>query len=170
MATESKQQSASGGNGQKLEKLARSQAITPWEEMDRLFETFMPRGWLRPLRWEWPAWGEMSHLGAKFPRVDVIDRDDEVMVRAEVPGVAKKDLDVSLTDHTVCIKGATRREQKEEKGDYIRSEIMSGSFSRTLALPGTVDSTRAKAVFKDGVLEITLPKIEESKRHSIKVE
>lgn len=169
MATE-KRPSVSAGNGQKAEKPARAHPITPWEEMDRLFEGFMPRGWMRPFRWEWPSAGEIPFAGGKFPRVDIIDRDDEIMVRAEVPGVDKKDLDVSVTDNTVCIKGSTRHEEKEEKGEYFRSELVSGSFSRTLALPGAVDSAKAKATFKGGVLELVLPKIEESKRHSIKVD
>lgn len=170
MATESRQQSASSGNGQKLEKAGRAPAVSPWDEMDRFFEGLMPRGWMRPFRWEWPALGGMNYPSGKFPRVDIIDRDEEVVVRAEVPGVQKKDLDVSVTDNTVCIKGSTRREEKEERGEYFRSELTTGSFSRTLALPGTVDSARAKATFKEGVLELVIPKIEESKRHSIKVE
>ncbi len=169
MATD-KQQPSSVGNGHKVQKAGRAQPMAPWDEMDRLFEGFMPRGWMRPFRWEWPSMGEAPFSGGKFPRVDIVDRDDEIVVRAEVPGVEKKDLDVSLTDNTVCIKGATRREEKEEKGEYLRSELVSGSFSRTLALPGAVDSARAKATFKDGVLELVLPKIEESKRQSIRVE
>jgi HSP20 family protein len=105
-----------------------------------------------------------------MPRVDVIDREDEILVRAEVPGVDKKDLEVSLTDNAVTIKGSTRHEEKEEKGDFYRSEISRGSFSRTVALPGEVDGDKAKASFKDGVVEIAMPKLEASKRRSIKVE
>ena len=165
-----KRRAATAGNGQKLEKAGRVHPLGPWEEMDRLFEGVMPRGWMRPFRWEWPSGGEMPFAGGKFPRVDIIDRDEEIMVRAEVPGVDKKDLEVSVTDNSVCIKGSTRHEEKEEKGEYFRSERVTGSFSRTLALPGAVDSAKAKASFNNGVLELALPKIEESKRHSIKVE
>ena len=70
----------------------------------------------------------------------------------------------------VTLKGRTRHEEKEEKGDYYRSEITTGSFARTLTLPGNVDSARAKASFKDGILVLTVPKVEPSKRHSVPVE
>lgn len=168
MAQASRQDTVSSGNGQKAQKAVRPQALTPWEEMDRIFEGFFPRGWMHPLRWGWPLRGEMKDLGIKLPRVDIIDRDDNVLVRAEVPGVDKKDLDVSVNDSTVTIKGSTRREEKEEEGDYFCSEITSGAFARTL--PGSVDSAKAKATFKDGVLELILPKVEKSKRHTVRVE
>jgi HSP20 family protein len=89
---------------------------------------------------------------------------------AEIPGVEKKDLDVSLSDSVVTIKGSTSHEGKEEKGDYHRSEISSGSFFRTLTLPADVDGAKAKATFKNGVLELVLPKLAYSRRRSILVE
>jgi len=101
--------------------------------------------------------------------VDVIDRDDEVVVKAELPGVEKKDLDVSVTETSVTIKGTTSHEEKEEKGDYYRCEISRGAYARTVALPSYVDADKAKASFKDGVLELTLPKVEKSKRRSIEI-
>ena len=164
--------------GQEMQTARPSRALSPFEEMDqlmermnRLFESFSPRGLLRPGRWEWPSWGELAMpFEGRMPRVDMIDRDEEVVVRAELPGVEKKDLDVSMTENTVTIKGSTSHEAKEEKGDYYRSEMSRGSFTRTLTLPGEVDGSKAKATFKDGVLELTLPKIESSKRRTIKVE
>jgi HSP20 family protein len=154
-----------------IQKAAPSRALSPFEEMDRFFEGVFPRGWMRPFRWEWPSWGELPMpFEGKMPRVDVIDREADILVRAEVPGVDKKDLEISTTENTVTIKGSTRREEKEEKGDYYRCEISRGSFSRTVALPGDVDSSKAKATFKDGVLELTLPKVEKSKRRTITVE
>ena len=157
--------------GAEIEQAAPSRAMSPFEEMNRFFEEMFPRRWLRGLRREWPSLGDLATpFEGKMPRVDVIDREDEIVVRAEVPGVDKKDLDVSLTDNAVTIKGSTRHEEKEEKGDYYRSEISRGSFSRMVALPGEVDGEKAKASFKDGVLEIAIPKLETSKRRSIKVE
>lgn len=148
-------------------KPAPTRALSPFEEMDRLFEGFVPRGWMRPMRWEWPSWAEIER---RFPKVDVIDRDNEIVVKAEVPGVDKKDIEVTTNDNTVTIKGKTSHEEKEEKGDYYRCEISRGSFSRTLALPGEVDGTQAKANFKDGVLELTLPKQAKSKRVSVNID
>ena len=106
----------------------------------------------------------------KVPKIDVINRDKEIVVKAELPGVAKEDIDVSMTDNTVTIKGSTSHEEKEEKGDYYRCEISRGSFSRTVALPGDVDADKAKASFNDGILELTLPKVERSHRKTINVE
>jgi HSP20 family protein len=153
---------------QELAKPA-ARPLSPFEEMDRMFESFFPRGWLRPFRAEWPAMAEMPFEG-RVPRVDVINRDEEIVVRAELPGVDKKDLDISLTEDTLTLKGSTQKETKEEKGDYHRSEIVRGAFSRTLTLPSSVDANRAKAAFKDGVLELTLPKVAKVQRRSIKVE
>ena len=147
-----------------------SRSLSPFEEMDRMFEGMFPGGWMRPMRWEWPAWSRMPEpFEGRTPKVDVVDRDNDIVVRAELPGVDKKDVDISTTENTVTIKGSTRTEAKEEKGDYYRSEIATGSFSRTVALPGNVDSTKAKASFKDGVLELTLPKVEKSKRQKIEI-
>lgn len=141
--------------------------VSPFEALDQLFESYLPRGWMRPFRAEWPMWSELQ---SKWPRVDVIDRDDEILVRAQVPGIDKEDLDISVTDSTVSLKGQTRHEEKEEKGDYYRCEISQDAFTRSVALPGEVDSENAKAKIKDGVLELTLPKAERSKRRSIRID
>ncbi len=105
-----------------------------------------------------------------MPHVDLVERDEEVVLRAEVPGVEKKDIDVSITGNSVTIKGQTRHEEKEEKGEYYRCEISRGAFSRTVALPAQVDPDRANANFKDGILEITLPKVEKAKRRTLKLD
>ena len=136
-----------------------------------MFEGFFPHGWMRPTHGEWPAWaGLEAPFEGRMPKVDVMDRDDEVVVRAELPGVEKDDLDISLTDDSVTIKATTKQESEEEKGDYHRREISQGSFSRMIALPASVQGDQAKARFKDGILELTLPKKTPAKRHSIKVE
>jgi HSP20 family protein len=165
MAKEEKKESK-----QELQKAEPKRALSPFEEMDRLFEDYFSRGWMRPFRWEWPSLGEMAKpFEGKMPKVDVIDRDDEVVVKAELPGVEKKDLDVSVTETSVTIKGTTSREEKEEKGDFYRCEISRGAYTRTVGLPSYVDADKAKATFKDGVLELTLPKVEKSKRRSIEI-
>jgi HSP20 family protein len=104
-----------------------------------------------------------------MPKVDVIDRDEDILLRAELPGVEKKDLEISTSDTAVTLKATTKHEEKEEKGDYYRCEITRGSFARTVALPARVQSDEAKASLKDGVLELTLPKVEKSKRHAVTV-
>ena len=125
----------------------------------------------RHFRGGWPSWGEMPAVfEGRMPSVDVIDRDNEILVRAEIPGVDKKDLDVSVTEDSVCIKGSVQHEEEEEKGEYYRRETSSGSFARTMILPSEVDTTKVKAKFKDGVLEMTLPKVKQSKRQKISLD
>lgn len=145
--------------------------LSPFDNIEKLFEDFFPRSMLRQFKSEWPS---TSTLAAPFeggmPKVDIIDRDDEIFVRAELPGVNKKDIDISMTDYTLIIKGETKKHEKEEKGDYYRFETSQGSYIRTLSLPAEVNSDKAKTSFKDGVLELTLPKMERAKRRTIKVD
>ena len=146
---------------------APARMVSPFESMDRMFDDFFGRGWLRPFRRDWLAFPE---LDISIPKVDVIDRDEEVVVRAEVPAVKKEDIEVSISGNMLTIKAETKHEEKEEKGDYYRSEISRGAFSRMVSLPAEVDESKAKASLKDGVLELTLPKIEKARRRTIKVD
>jgi HSP20 family protein len=156
---------------QQIQKTAPAHNLTQFEDMEKMFDDFFTRGWLKPWRFEWPSFSEMKWpVNGRFPNVDVIDRDDEIVVKAELPGVEKKDLEVTTTDDSVTIKGSTQREKNEEKGDYYRSEISRGEFSRTIALPATVDTGKAKASFKDGMLELVLPKTEIRKRRNISID
>lgn len=154
---------------EKAESHFPSSLMRPFDEMEKMFDEFMSRNWLHPMRY--PSW---SHLPEPFqgrmPHVDIIDRDNEIIVKAELPGVEKEDLDISLSDQSITIKGTTKAEEKEEKGDYYRCEISQGSFSRTLSLPAEVDTENAKASFDKGVLELSVPKIKRAKRRSVKVD
>lgn len=138
---------------------------TLFGDVDRMFEDFINRRWLRPFGWESP----FAEATAFAPSVDVIDRDEEVVVRAEMPGYKKEDIEVVVSDTSLTIKGETKAEKKEEKGDYYCREISHGAFSRTVSLPTAVDDTKAKATMTDGVLELTLPKVEKSERHTITI-
>ena len=134
---------------------------SPFGEIDRLFDGF----WMRPFAWERP-FADFSDTG---PSVDVIDRDDEVVVRAEVPGFRKEDIEVSVSGDMLTLSGKADHEDKEEKGNYYRAEIARSAFSRTIMLPAEVDDSKAKASMRDGVLELTLPKVERSKRRTITI-
>jgi HSP20 family protein len=92
------------------------------------------------------------------------------VVKAELPGVDKKDLDVSMSDNAATIKAMSYQEAQEEKGDYYRSDIAQGSFRRTVALPAEVDGSKCKATFKNGMLELVILKLEPAQRHWINVE
>lgn len=167
MSKESRTELQKSGNGPQHA----AHHLTPFEEMERMFENFMGGEWSRPIPWEWPRLARMRlPLEGKLPRVDVVDRQADVPVRAELPGVGKKDLDISVSDDSVTIKGSSRQESKQEEGEYYRCEIAQGSFMRSVSLPCAVNSEAAKASFKDGMLELVLPKLEAAKRRSIKVE
>jgi HSP20 family protein len=144
-------------------------ARSPFEEMERMmnqmFEGFFPRGWRQPTGFFGP---EMRAGEARLPNVDVIERDEEVLVRAELPGVEKKDIDVSVTDSSLTISTTPRVE--EEEGEYYCCEIGAAPFTRTVRLPVEVDSDKAKASFRDGLLELRLPKTEHARRRAISVD
>ena len=141
-----------------------------FRELERRLEEAFSDGWRFPSRWEVPDWSRFSKLKFLTPRVDIVDRNDDILVRADVPGVKKDNLDVTLTDNTITIKGKTSEEKKEEIGDYFRSETMKGSFSRTMYLPSDVDGNRAESTFKDGMLEVIVPKLDKAKRIKVVVD
>jgi HSP20 family protein len=171
MGHESKRDVPVTTKGQEIRKSAPMGALTPFEDMERAFEQFMSGSWLRPLAWDRPLWRDMMEpLQGRLTRTDVIDRDEDFLVRAEVPGVDKKDIEVSLSDNMLTIKGKVEHEEKEQKKDYYRCEITQGSFSRSVLVPGKFDASKVSASLKDGMLEVTLPKVEVSKRRNIKVE
>lgn len=154
-----------------MEKVQTARALSPFEEIDRMFDDYFSRGWLHPFRFEWPSHRKLAApFEGKTPTVDVIDRENEIVVKAELPGVDKKDIDVSVTSNTVTIKGTTSKEEKEEKENYYRREISRGSYARTLSLPVDVDEDKAKATIKDGVLELVLPKSAKAKKRSVKID
>ena len=164
MADKSEAKSVSPASRGSLADRPAGRGLAPFEEFERLMEDFLGRSWLRPLRWEPSAWPE-----ARVPKVDVVDGEKQILVRAEIPGVTREELDVSVSDSTVTIKGETRSEERQEKGDYYRCEIASGAFSRTVALPAEVDGDKAEAKFTDGVLELTLPKVKQARRRRVEV-
>src|SRR3970040_1124865 len=141
-----------------------------YEEFDRLIHSYFNRNWPRLF---WPENNRSNDLSGTFemhsPSMDIIDRDNEVVVKVELPGVEKKDLDVSISNDTLTIKGTSGKEHTEEKGDYYRSEIRKGTIARAVSLPQGVDSSKADAKFKDGILELTLPKMTSSTRKTVKI-
>lgn len=146
--------------------------IHPIADMERAFDRIFGGSW--PSLWRRNDLSSFDNMfeqsGLRLPSLDVVDRDTDILVRAEIPGIDKKDLNISLTDNLLTIKGKSSHEKKEEKGDYYRHEISSASFARSVSLPSMVDSSKTAASLKDGVLEITLPKVESSKRRSIPVQ
>ncbi len=140
------------------------------DDMDRLFEGFLNRGWLRPFREMWPEWARFEEgLELRTPRVDVINRDEEVLVKAELPGVKREDLTVELSGDLLTIRGEQHHEERKEEGDLVRAEIARGTFCRTMTMPAGLDGEHVKAEFKDGILEVHLPRLEKTERRRIEI-
>jgi len=103
------------------------------------------------------------------PTVDLYEDKDHVYVKAEVPGMKKEEIDVSLHDNALTISGERKLEQKDQDAENYRSERFFGRFTRSVTLPVAVEGEKVKANYKDGILTITLPKSEKAKPKQIEV-
>jgi HSP20 family protein len=134
------------------------------DEMNRVFDRFF-HGF--PAVWgegpEWPA-------GGFTPKVDVSETDNDIRVTAELPGLDEKDIEVSVTRDALTIRGEKKEEKETRKEGYFHTERYFGSFTRSIPLPREVVTDKAEATFRKGVLTITLPKTEEVKSETRKVE
>jgi HSP20 family protein len=129
------------------------------DAMDRLFEDALIRpGWFAP------AWGASEMLP-----VDMYETEDQVVVKATVPGVKPEEIDVTVTGDLLTIKGEFKHEEKTEKPNYLRQERRFGSFCRQVGLPVGVNAEKAKASFENGVLTLEMPKVEAAKTKTVKV-
>lgn len=127
------------------------------EQVNRLFES------------NFPSRGSESTLTAWAPAVDVYETENELVIMADLPDVSEKDLDVRVENNMLTIHGERKFEQKVKEENYLRMERSYGSFSRSFSLPNSVNTEAIKAEYKDGVLNITLPKRAESKPKQVKI-
>jgi HSP20 family protein len=143
--------------------------ISPWrpirelermrKEMDHLWNSFFeerPRLKAEEVR-EW------------FPSLDVVETKDNIVVKAEIPGMDPKEIDISLSNEILTIKGEKKQEKEEKEENYHLIERTHGKFVRSVRLPGEVKSEKINASYKNGVLNITLPKSEEAKQKEVKI-
>jgi HSP20 family protein len=137
----------------------RQRAMDPFtqmrQEIDQMFNGMLP---------DWA--GRMNLLDRRFgswmPQIDVNETAKEIRVTVELPGMEEKDIEVSLLDGALTIKGEKREEHEEERGDVYHSERQYGMFERTIPLASEIDADRIKASFKKGVLKIALPKTKDA--------
>lgn len=127
------------------------------EQVNRLFES------------NFPSCGSESTLTAWAPAVDVYETENELVIMADLPDVSEKDLDVRVENNMLTIHGERKFEQKVKEENYLRMERSYGSFTRSFSLPNSVNTEAIKAEYKDGVLNITLPKRAESKPKQVKI-
>jgi HSP20 family protein len=131
------------------------------ERMNRLFSNFRSTS---PYREE-----EISQ-GPWVPPVDIFETEDFLVFKAELPGVTKEDITVEVKDNTLTLKGEKKFEKEAKEESYHRVERAYGAFQRAFTLPGMMEQDKVKAKFKDGILEIVLPKAEKARPKQIKVE
>jgi len=151
-----------------MEVLSRGNGTTLDRWFDRMVEEFWRRPFpslLRPERL-WPSDMDMM---ARMPAVDVYEDKDTVVIKAETPGLAKEDITVQVTDSTLTIKGEKKRDEEIKEDDYSCCERSFGAFTRAVTLPCEVKADQVKASFKNGVLEVRLPKTEDAKQKAITV-
>lgn len=147
--------------------------------------------WQRPELANWPGFGRLSNLREEIdrlfeaplaelartsqlfsgwtPALDVFEDQDSLVVKAEVPGMKKEDIEISLHDGSLSISGERKGESKSEDTEVYRAERFFGRFQRTVMLPTPVNAEKVKAQYKDGILTVTLPKTEEAKPKHIDV-
>ena len=136
--------------------------------MEEFFEDFPPRRWMEtfePFGWQWP-------MGIDFERsfrVDILDHEKELIVRAELPGVEKDDVEVTIAGDRLTIEAEREFEEEETKESFYRHELGYGELRRTIALPVEIDAKHIEAELKDGILSVTLPKVQAATRHTVKV-
>lgn len=112
---------------------------------------------------------EMELAAGWHPVVDIFDEGNEVVLKAELPGIKKEEIHVEVENNMLTLRGEKKREDKLEKAGVYRSERVYGVFSRSFTLPGSVDPNKIEAAFKDGVLTVRLPKVEAAKPKQIAV-
>lgn len=123
---------------------------------------------------EWPfdlrPWTRRPFQATEWvPRVDMFDREDKVIIRAELPGLEAEDIDISVAGDILTIRGERKAEEELKDEDYYCCERYVGSFSRDVHLPADVDTEKIEANYQDGVLEIALPKVPEVKPKKIRI-
>ena len=142
-------------------------------EIDRLFDEFS-RGWSvfpfgsRSFDWE-PLWRRGAMFGPAVPAVDIAEKAQAYQITAELPGLDEKEIEVTVSDDGVRIKGEKKEEKEEKTKSFYRVERSYGRFERSVQLPMMVKGDKVEAAFKNGVLTVSLPKAEEAKAKSVKI-
>ena len=143
--------------------------LDPWKDFGSLQER-INRMFDDTIRTLYPTDGEELEKGIWAPAVDIYETNDSFVVSADLPGLNKDEIQIDLKDNTLTLKGEKKFEEKVSKDNYIRVERAYGSYVRSFTLPQNVDPEKIKAKYKEGVLEVTIPKKEDARPKQIKVE
>lgn len=142
---------------------------TPFQEMERMFDDLVQSRFFTP---SWFPRFKLNEFADVSTSVDMFEEGDDLVIKAEIPGMQKDDISIDFSGDMISISGEKKSEEKTERKDFYRVERSFGSFSRKLRLPVEIKIEKTCASFKDGVLEIRMPKSGEIKHttHKIKVE
>ncbi len=155
-----------GNTTKDMEKAESGRSLVSFEDMERWLEEVFRRPFFLP---SWLPRLRLPEMDVAAASVDIFEQGENVVVKAELPGMKKEDIDINLTDDTITISGEKKKEEKVDKKNYHLLERSYGSFYRRLPLPVQVQTDKATAQFKDGVLEIIIPKTEKAKERAKKV-
>lgn len=145
-------------------KMMKEIAIDPFRDFQRRLNRLFGEG-----VGFWPETGEAMSLSTWSPACDVFENDNAIMIKAELPGVKKEDVKVTIENNVLTLRGERKFEEEVKRENFHRVERAYGEFMRSFTLPNYVDSANIKAEFKDGLLNLTLPKREEAKAKQVEV-
>jgi len=151
---------------EKAKELVKSEGSIPKKlfDMDKWFN----ESFLRPF--SPPGFSQLRAVTEELvPAVDIFESNGDVVLKAEIPGIKKEDIEVTLNDGSITISGEKKKDSEIKRKDYYKWESSYGSFCRTFALPAEVQGDKAKSTYKDGILEVRLPKSEAAKSKEVKV-
>ena len=142
--------------------------VSTFEEMENYFDKFLRNPFSLMTR---PAFSgfDFPKIDDISPSVDIFEDKNDMVIKAEMPGMKKEDVNISITESSVTISGEKKQEDEVEKKDYHRIERSYGSFCRRFQLPDNVNSDKVKASFKNGVLEVRLPKTKKMKQKKVTI-
>lgn len=140
-----------------IHRRGRGDLVGLHRDMDDLFHSFFR---------DWPSLLAETRV---WPAIDIAEKEDALIVKAELPGCKADDIDISVHGNTMTISGEKKQEQEKKEEGYYHLERSYGSFRRDLTLPTDVNADKVEASFKDGILSVTLPKSEKAKAKKIKV-
>ncbi len=143
--------------------------VSPFTEMERYFDEILHQPFSLFRHPMWPR-AQFPDTDVISPSVDIFEEGKEVVIKAEIPGIKKSDITIDISDNKMTISGEKKKETKVDRKDYHRVECSYGSFCRSFVLPDNVDSDKAKASFKDGVLEIRMPTSAQTKKKQISID
>jgi len=141
--------------------------------MESMFENRFPRRWMEgffePESWRLPFWSDDEEPFEVFPKIDILDKAEALVVRAEMPGIKKEDLEITIAGNRLTFEARREFREEEKKDEFYRHEMVYGRLFRAVPLPVEVKVDEVKAELENGMLEVYLPKVEALTPHKVEV-